>query len=70
MNGESDIKGLRERIAKAGTPDEINHLLEEGSTYTDASDRTRASWLHTAARRRAQLRGNIGCSASDVGGEA
>lgn len=55
MNGDQDIKGLRERIAKAGTPDEINRLLEEGSTYTDASDRTRAAWLHTAARRRVEL---------------
>jgi hypothetical protein len=50
-----DIKGLRERIAIAGSPEEINRLLEEGSTYTDASDRTRAAWNHTAQRRRVEL---------------
>jgi hypothetical protein len=55
MNGDQDIKGLRERLASAATPEEINRLLEEGSTYTDASERTRAAWRNTAARRRVEL---------------
>ena len=55
MNGDQDIKGLRERIAEADSLEEISKLLDEGSTYTDASDRTRAAWLHTAARRRVEL---------------
>lgn len=54
MNEAHDT-GLRERIAKAGSPEEIQSLLDEGSTYTQADDRTRRAWLATANRRRDQL---------------
>lgn len=47
-------EGLRERIAKAGSEDEIKALLDEGSTYADASERTRIAWRNTAEKRRAQ----------------
>lgn len=54
MNEAHDT-GLRERIAKAGSPEEIAKLLDEGSTYTQADDRTRRSWLATANRRNTEL---------------
>lgn len=52
---ESKPKGLRERIAKAATVEEVKTLLDEGSTYTQADDRTRRSWHATAHRRNIEL---------------
>jgi hypothetical protein len=43
--------GLRERIAIAQTPEDVSKLLDEGSTYAMASEKTRNSWRNTAAGR-------------------
>lgn len=55
MNEDQINDGLRERIAKAETPGEVKSLLELGSTYTQASDRSRRAWRNTAQRRLAEL---------------
>lgn len=52
---DQDTGKLRERIAKARSPEEISKLLDEGSTYAAASERTKAAWRNTAARRRKEL---------------
>lgn len=54
---ENRIKGpgLRQRIARATSLEEISQLLEEGKTYLSASDKTRRSWEVTATARRNSL---------------
>ena len=47
--------GLRERIAGAKTPTEIEMLLAEGRDYTAASRKTQKSWKATAAKRKKEL---------------
>lgn len=42
-----EVFGLREKIAKAGSEQEIAKLLKIGNTYEFASTRTRASWKNT-----------------------
>ena len=43
--------GLRERIARAETEEEISAMLKEGSAYEFASARTRRSWRLTANKK-------------------
>ena len=40
----SDPIGLRERIKAAKTEAEVKNLLNEGSTYKTASDKTKRRW--------------------------
>lgn len=47
--------GLRERITKAATVEDIHVLLAEGEAYQYASNHTRASWGNTATRRAREL---------------
>jgi sialic acid synthase SpsE len=47
--------GLRERISKAASVDDIHTLLAEGDKYEYASNHTRASWATTAVRRGHEL---------------
>jgi hypothetical protein len=47
--------GLRERIAQAKTEPEIHALMARGDQLTEASDRTRRAWAHTAVRRLKEL---------------
>lgn len=42
-----EVFGLREKIAKATSEQEIAKLLKIGHTYEFASVRTRASWKNT-----------------------
>jgi hypothetical protein len=48
-------KGLRERILEAKSVKEVDDLLHEGSTYTNASENTRRAWKRTANIRKASL---------------
>jgi hypothetical protein len=48
-------KGLRERILEAKSVKEVDDLLHEGSTYTNASENTRGAWKRTANIRKASL---------------
>jgi hypothetical protein len=41
INKDRKIEGLRERIASAKSPEDVTKLLDEGATYTQASERTR-----------------------------
>lgn len=47
--------GLRERISKAATMEDVHALLAEGEAYQYASNHTRASWGNTATRRAKEL---------------
>jgi hypothetical protein len=47
--------GLREQIAQAKTEPEIHALMARGDQLTEASDRTRRAWAHTAVRRLKEL---------------
>ena len=49
------MTGLRERILKAATVDEIHTILAEGERYEYASKRTRNAWSNTATRRAREL---------------
>ena len=44
----SEPHGLRERIKRAKTEQEVTELLAEGKTYTWASAKTRRHWEATA----------------------
>lgn len=55
MNKDSNIEGLRERIAIAKSPEDVSKLLDEGSTYVSASEKTRRAWKHTADKRLKEL---------------
>jgi hypothetical protein len=55
INKDRKIEGLRERIASAKSPEDVTKLLDEGATYTQASDRTRNAWRNTATRRLGEL---------------
>lgn len=44
------MQGLRQRILKAASQDEVNKLLEEGKTYEFASHSTRNAWKSAARR--------------------
>lgn len=46
---------LREQIARAESTAEVNSLLAQGSTYTEASPQTRRRWHTTAQKRTAYL---------------
>ena len=48
--------GLRETIAQAKTPAEINDLLVVGTQFDMASEHTKRRWQNTAKSRLAQLR--------------
>lgn len=50
-----DNPGLRQRIANASTPDEIDTLIKIGAGFEYASDRTRNAWGHAARRRYKEL---------------
>ena len=50
-----NMTGLRERILKAPSVENINTLLTEGEKYEYASPRTRNAWGHAAARRAREL---------------
>lgn len=45
-----EVFGLREKIAKATSEQEIIKLLKLGNSYEFASARTRASWKNTGFR--------------------
>ena len=45
-----EVFGLREKIAKATSEQEIVKLLKLGNSYEFASARTRASWKNTGFR--------------------
>lgn len=47
--------GLRERITKAATVEDIHALLAEGEKYEYASVRTQNAWRHAATRRGREL---------------
>lgn len=47
--------GLRERILKAASVEDIHVLLAEGDKYEYAMKRTRKSWEHAALRRGREL---------------
>lgn len=66
MNKDSTIEGLRERIAIAKSPEDVSKLLDEGSTYASASDKTRRSWKHTADKRLAELAKPVKVVAGDM----
>ena len=48
--------GLREAIAKAKTPAEVNDLIVIGTQFDMASEHTKRRWQNTAKSRLAQLR--------------
>jgi len=50
-----DNPGLRQRIAAASTPDEIDALIKTGSRFEYASNRTRNAWGRAACRRYKEL---------------
>jgi hypothetical protein len=50
-----DNHGLRQRIAVASAPDEVEALIKLGLGFEYASDRTRNAWGHTARRRYKEL---------------
>jgi len=47
--------GLRESVAQAKTPAEINDLLVIGTQFEMASAHTKRRWQNTAARRQKEL---------------
>ena len=47
--------GLRQRILKASTPEEIEILCKLGLDFEYASDRTRNAWSNAAQRRIKEL---------------
>lgn len=49
------MTGLRERILKAATVEDIHALLAEGEKYEYASKHTRSSWGHAATKRAREL---------------
>jgi hypothetical protein len=42
--------GIRERIKKAKSQEEINQLLREGQNYPMASEKTKRQWKRTASQ--------------------
>ena len=49
------MTGLRERILKATSVEDIHTLLAEGEKYEYASKRTRSAWGNTATKRAREL---------------
>lgn len=49
--------GLKQRIQRASTVQEVNDLLVIGSAFQQVADGTRRKWEKTAKRKLAELKG-------------